>query len=41
MEVLMILAEISEDGIRGWPSQSSMGGEVLGPVKILCPSIEK
>jgi hypothetical protein len=24
---------------RGWPSQSSMGGEALGPVKILCPSI--
>ena len=24
---------------RGWPSQLSMGGEVLGPVKVLCPSI--
>jgi hypothetical protein len=24
---------------RGWPSQSSMGGEALGPVKVLCPSI--
>jgi hypothetical protein len=24
---------------RGWPSQSSMGGEALGPVKILCLSI--
>jgi hypothetical protein len=24
---------------RGWPSQSSMGGEALGPVKALCPSI--
>ena len=24
---------------RGWPSRSSMGGEALGPVKILCPSI--
>jgi hypothetical protein len=24
---------------RGWPSRSSMGGEVLGPVKVLCPSI--
>ena len=23
---------------RGWPSQSSMGGEVLGPLKVLCPS---
>ena len=22
-----------------WPSQSSMGGEALGPVKVLCPSI--
>ena len=24
---------------RGWPSQSSMVGEALGPVKVLCPSI--
>jgi len=24
---------------RGWPSQPSMGGETLGLVKILCPSI--
>jgi hypothetical protein len=24
---------------RGWPSLSSMGGEALGPVKVLCPSI--
>jgi hypothetical protein len=24
---------------RGWPSQSSVGGEALGPVKVLCPSI--
>jgi hypothetical protein len=24
---------------RGWPSQSSMGGEALGPVKVLCPSV--
>ena len=24
---------------RGWPSRSSMGGESLGPVKALCPSI--
>jgi hypothetical protein len=24
---------------RGWPSQSSTGGEALGPVKALCPSI--
>jgi hypothetical protein len=24
---------------RGWPSWSSMGGETLGPVKVLCPSI--
>jgi hypothetical protein len=23
---------------RGWPSRSSMGGEALGPVKVLCPS---
>jgi hypothetical protein len=26
---------------RGWPSRSSMGGEVLGPLKILCPSIRE
>jgi hypothetical protein len=25
--------------IRGWPSWSSMGGEFLGPVKVLYPSI--
>ena len=24
---------------RGWPIQSSMGGEALGPVMVLCPSI--
>ena len=24
---------------RGWPSRSLMGGETLGPVKALCPSI--
>ena len=24
---------------RGLPSRSSMGGEALGPVKVLCPSI--
>jgi hypothetical protein len=24
---------------RDWPSWSSMGGEALGPVKVLCPSI--
>jgi hypothetical protein len=24
---------------RGWPTQSSMGEEALGPVKALCPSI--
>jgi hypothetical protein len=23
----------------GWPSQSSMGGKALGPMKALCPSI--
>jgi hypothetical protein len=23
---------------RGWPSQSSMGGEALGLMKVLCPS---
>jgi hypothetical protein len=26
---------------REWPSQSSMGGEAIGPVKALCPSIEE
>jgi hypothetical protein len=24
---------------RGWPCQSSVGGEALGPVKALCPSV--
>jgi hypothetical protein len=24
---------------RGWPNPSSVGGEVFGPVKGLCPSI--
>jgi hypothetical protein len=24
---------------RGWPCWTSMGGEALGPVKVLCPSI--
>ena len=24
---------------RGWPSWPSMGGEALGPVKVLCPNI--
>jgi hypothetical protein len=26
---------------RGWPSWSSVGGEALGPVKILCINIEE
>ena len=26
---------------RGWPSQTSVGGEVLGPVKVRCPSVGK
>jgi hypothetical protein len=26
---------------RGWPSRASVGGEALGPVKALCPSIGK
>ena len=26
---------------RGWPSQPSVGGKVLGLAKILCPSIEE
>ena len=24
---------------RGWPNRSSIGGEALGSVKVLCPSI--
>jgi hypothetical protein len=24
---------------RGWPSRSSVGGEALGSVKVLCPSV--
>jgi hypothetical protein len=24
---------------RGWPYRASMGGEALGPVKVLCPSV--
>jgi hypothetical protein len=24
---------------RGWPSWSSMGGEALGPVKVLCTNL--
>jgi hypothetical protein len=26
---------------RGWPSWVSVGGEALGPVKALCPSVGK
>ena len=26
---------------RGWPSQSSMGGEAIGPVMVLCSSIRE
>ena len=26
---------------RGWPSQSSMGGDALGLVKVLCSTIEE
>ena len=26
---------------RGWPSQSSMGGKALGPVKALCHIVEE
>ena len=26
---------------RGWPGQSSMGGEVLAPVKALCSIVEE
>jgi hypothetical protein len=25
--------------LRGWPSRSSVGGEALGPVKVLCLGI--
>ena len=31
-----LAAYVAEDG---WSSWSSMGGEALGPVKVLCPSI--
>jgi hypothetical protein len=24
---------------RGWPSRSSVGGEALGPMKVLCPRV--
>jgi hypothetical protein len=30
-----LAAYVAEDGLVG----SSMGGEILGPVKVLCPSI--
>ena len=26
---------------RGWPCWTSMGGEALGPEKVLCPSVDK
>ena len=26
---------------RGWTSRTSMGGEALGPVKVLCPSVRE
>jgi hypothetical protein len=26
---------------RGWPCQSSVRGEALGPVKALCPSVRE
>ena len=26
---------------RGWPCRSLVGGEALGPVKVLCPSVEE
>ena len=33
---MTLAAYVAEDG---WPSRSSIGGEILGPVKILCPSL--
>jgi hypothetical protein len=37
MEGLVALAVyVGEDGLVGW---SSVGGEALGPVKVLCPSV--
>jgi hypothetical protein len=33
--LMALAAYVAEE----WPSQSSMGGEALGPVKVLCPSI--
>jgi hypothetical protein len=35
VELMAPAAYVAEEG---WPSQSSMGGEALGPVKALCPS---
>jgi hypothetical protein len=33
---MALAAYVGEDE---WPSQTSMEGEALGPVKILCPSV--
>jgi hypothetical protein len=36
---MVLAAYVAEDGLV--PSQSSMGGEALGPVKALSPSIRE
>jgi hypothetical protein len=35
----LIIQVTLNNSSRGWPSWPSMGGEALGPVKDLCPSI--
>jgi hypothetical protein len=37
VKLMTLSAYVAEDGL----GQSSMGVEALGPVKVLCPSIEK
>jgi hypothetical protein len=39
--VLYRLPAEGVDQSKGWPSRASMGGEALGPVKFLCPSVGK
>ena len=35
----MELVALSYICARGWPSRTSVGGEALGPVKVLYPSV--
>jgi hypothetical protein len=41
MTLWVLPSDVGEDPSRGWPSRSSVGGEALGPLKVLCPSIGK